>query len=427
MKALLLAAGRSKRAKPIEDKNFLKFCGKTLLEFQLESLHEAGFNDVLIAAGVHNLKKVEQIAKTYGALVIRQDDLDEGMAGAILAAAPYLDDALMIVSGNDIVDVLAYSDMLKARKSGADAYILARQMDTYFPGGYLKVEEGRIVDIIEKPGEGNEPSNLVNIVLHFFMKPSSLISAIQSISTDKDDRYEQALASLMKKQVFEAVIYEKFWQPVKFPWHVLDLMPFFLDKMQAFIHPSAEIASTAILKGKIYIEEGVKIFDHAIIQGPVYVGKNTVIANQSLLRQSILGENCVLGFGTEIARSFIGDDVWFHSNYIGDTVMGNNNSFGAGAICANLRLDEKEILSSKRNKLGPILGDNIRVGVNASLMPGIKIGSNTMIASGTLIDIDIPAGKFVSLNNNLNIRNNRVSMEDTARSTFRAAQTPHLH
>ena len=46
MKTLLLAAGRSKRAKPIEDKNFLKFCGKYLIEHQLEALTKAGLTDI---------------------------------------------------------------------------------------------------------------------------------------------------------------------------------------------------------------------------------------------------------------------------------------------------------------------------------------------------------------------------------------------
>ena len=62
-----------------------------------------------------------------------------------------------------------------------------------------------------------------------------------------------------------------------------------------------------------------------------------------------------------------------------DSIIGNNCGFGAGAICANLRLDEKKI--EETNKLGAILGDNIRIGVNTSLMPGVKIGSNTMITS----------------------------------------------
>lgn len=420
MKALILAAGRSRRAKPIEDKNFIKFCGKTLIEFQLESLQSAGFQDILIAAGEHNKERLEGIASRFGATVVQQENLDDGMAGAILATKSHLnDEALFIVSSNDVVEPRAYESVIKASESGADAYLLATQMETYFPGGYLQVDDGRITDIIEKPGAGNEPSNLVNIVLHFFRKPDTLFEALEMSSSEQDDRYEVAMDKLMKEQVFEPVAYDGMWQPVKHPWHVLDLMPYFFEKMELSVHPSVQIAESARINGPVRIEEGAKIFDNAVIQGPAYIGKNTVVANNALVRGSIVGDDCVVGYATEVARSFIGDDCWFHSNYVGDTIMGDNNSFGAGAVCANLRLDEKEIADSGRNKLGPIFGDNIRVGVNTSIMPAVRIGSNSMITSGLVVSENIERGKFVYGKTELVIKENRATLDEAAREEMK--------
>jgi UDP-N-acetylglucosamine diphosphorylase / glucose-1-phosphate thymidylyltransferase / UDP-N-acetylgalactosamine diphosphorylase / glucosamine-1-phosphate N-acetyltransferase / galactosamine-1-phosphate N-acetyltransferase len=420
MKALLLAAGRSRRAKPIEDKNFLKFCGKTLIEFQIESLKQAGFTDILIAAGEHNMERLQGVASQHGATVIQQENLDDGMAGALLATKPHLnDEELFVVSSNDVVAASAYEAVLKATESGADAYLLAYKVDEYFPGGYLQITDGRITDIVEKPGAGNEPSDMINIVLHWFRDPKTLFAELEKTTSDKDDRYEVALDTLMNSQRFEPVPYDGMWQPVKFPWHVLDLMPFFFENMEAKIDPSSEISESAILKGKVCIEAGVKIFDNAVVQGPAYIGKNSVIANNALVRGSVIGDDCVVGYSCEIARSFIGDDCWFHSNYVGDTVMGNNNSFGAGAVCANLRLDEKNIGDSNRNKLGPILGDNIRVGVNTSLMPGVKIGSNSMITSGLVVAQDIEPGKYVHGKTELAIKDNRATLDDSAREEMK--------
>ncbi|MFT7184115.1 MAG: NDP-sugar pyrophosphorylase family protein [Oceanicoccus sp.] len=420
MKALLLAAGRSRRAKPIEDKNFLKFCGQTLIEFQIESLKKAGFTEVIIAAGEHNMESLQEVAAMHGATVIQQENLDDGMAGAILATKPHLNaEALFIVSSNDVVDSIAYESVLKATESGADAYLLAYQLDEYFPGGYLQVTDGKITDIVEKPGAGNEPSNMVNIVLHWFRKPETLFAELEKTTSDQDDRYEVALDTLMNSQRFEPVPYAGMWQPVKYPWHVLDLMPFFFELMDAHIDPSAMIADSAIIKGNVRIEAGAKVFDNAVIQGPAYVGKNTIIANNALVRGSVIGDDCVVGYSCEVARSFIGDDCWFHSNYVGDTVMGDNNSFGAGAVCANLRLDEKNIGESGRNKLGPILGNNIRVGVNTSIMPGVKIGSNTMITSGLVVAQDIEPGKFVHGKTELEIKENRATLDETARQDMK--------
>ncbi len=426
MKTLLLAAGRSRRVKPIEDKNFLKFAGKTLLEHQLDTLKRVGLTDLLIVGGGHNREKLEELGKPYGATILVQENLDEGMAGAVLAAQGEMveGEALLIVSSNDVLAQSAFELALKAQESSADAYLLAYEVKEYFPGGYLKMEGTRIASIVEKPEPGTEPSNLVNIVLHVFKKPEELFGALKAVSSDRDDRYEVALQNLMNTQTFEALPYAGFWQPIKFPWHVLDLMNFSFKVMGARVHASAQIAESAVIKGDVVIEEGVKVLDHATIVGPAYLGKNTVVANNALVRESMIGDNCVIGYSTEVARSFIGDDCWFHTNYVGDTVMGNNVSFGAGAICANLRLDEKEIVSggeaTGRSKLGPILGDNIRIGVQTSLMPGIRVGSNSMITSGLTLTQDIEAGKFVSGGKmEFTIKDNKAVLDSEARSKMK--------
>lgn len=413
MKVLLLASGRSRRVKPIEDKNFLRFNGKYLIEHQLDMLKLAGFDDILIVGGAHNLDRLNK----FGVPTVEQKDLDAGMAGAVLSAEELIgDEELFIVSSNDAVNLSAYQSMKEASKSGADAYLLAYEVKEYFPGGYLKMEGERITGIVEKPETGTEPSNLINLVLHIHRKPKALFEKLKNISSPKDDRYELALDELMKEQNFEAVPYTGYWQAVKFPWHILDLMREFLGGLEPVIHPSAQIAKTAVINGPVVIEEGVKVFDHAVIQGPAYIGKNSVVANNALVRESMTGERCVIGYSTEVARSFIGDDCWFHSNYVGDAVLGDDVSFGAGAICANLRLDEKNIGDSGRNKLGPILGSHIRVGVQTSLMPGIHIGSNTQITSGLVIAQDIESDKYVSGKIELDIKDNRASLKPSARA-----------
>jgi bifunctional UDP-N-acetylglucosamine pyrophosphorylase/glucosamine-1-phosphate N-acetyltransferase len=430
MKTLLLAAGRSRRVKPIEDKNFLKFFGLSLIEFQISRLSAAGFKVILLVGGGHNQDQLKAAAQrqmeadpVLKVEVFEQKDLEEGMAGAVLAVEEAVgDEDLFIVSSNDRVDVDAYDAIKTAIQGEGDSFLLAHEVKEYFPGGYLKMEGDRITGIIEKPEPGTEPSQWINVVLHVHKKPAALFSALKKNTSTRDDRYEQALDQLMKERIFKAVPYAGFWQPIKHPWHILDLMMHIFKRVEGKVHSSAQIAETAVIKGDVVIEEGVKIMDHATIVGPAYIGKNSVIANNALVRESILGENCVVGYSTEVARSFIGDDCWFHSNYVGDTIMGNDVSFGAGAICANLRLDEKEILSggiqTGRNKLGPILGDHIRVGVQTSLMPGVRIGSNTMITSGLVIAEDIEAGKFVSGGRPiLEIKDNKavLSSEDRAK------------
>lgn len=419
MKALLLAAGRSKRVKPIEDKNFLRFCGKYLIEHQMKALKKAGFSEIIVVGGAHNLQPLKEVAKNFSAQVVEQKELDEGMAGAVLSAETLInDEPLLIMSSNDVVEDSVFELLKKAVEGEGDAFLLAYRVKRYFPGGYLKVNGLQIESIVEKPLPGEEPSDLINLVYHIHRDPKALFAALKKVSNEKDDRYELALDALMREKTFKAIPYDGFWQAIKHPWHVLDLMKFFMEKEEARIDPSAQIADSAIIKGKVVIEAGVKVLDNAVIQGPAYIGKNSVVANNALVRESCVGERSVVGFTTEVARSYIGDDAWFHSNYIGDSIIGDQCSFGAGAVTANLRLDEKEIGDSHRNKLGAILGDRIRIGVNTSLMPGVRVGSDSMIGSGLIIAEDIEPKKYVTGKTELVIKENRAILDPEARNAM---------
>jgi len=421
MQVLLLAAGQSKRMWPVGDKNFLKFCGRELILHQINNLQKAGFNEFILVGGKHNLKQLQEITATLEMpiIIVEQKKLDDGMRGAVLAGEKYLNKPTLIMSSNDVIAPSAFQKISDSitKNCKIENFILAQKVTSYFPGGYLNVDKNNFVkNIIEKPGAGKEPSDLVNIVVHFFRNPQKLIDLLKKSQNQNDDAYEQALGKLAKnKQCILAVPYENFWQPIKYPWHILKVMDYFLQKNLGNISSQANISNRAIIKGPVVIEKGAKIFEGAIINGPAYIGKNTIVANNALVRNSIVGENCVIGYSTEIARSFLSDNIWTHTNYIGDSVILDNTSFGAGTVTGNLRLDEGEIFSIIKkekintglNKLGNIVGPNTRVGINASLMPGVKIGGNTFIGGGIIVDQDIPDDSFVTSKSNFKIVPNK--------------------
>lgn len=161
------------------------------------------------------------------------------------------------------------------------------------------------------------------------------------------------------------------------------------------IHPSA------VIEGHVILEEGVRVMPHATVVGPCYIGKGTIIGNNALVRESIIGEQCVIGFGSEVARSNLHSHVWTHSTYLGDCVIGHNVAFGAGSVSANFRLDEGEIasfaekLNTRRTKLGVIIGDNVRIGVHVSFAPGVKVGSGSFVATATYVSQDVAENRYV--------------------------------
>jgi UDP-N-acetylglucosamine diphosphorylase / glucose-1-phosphate thymidylyltransferase / UDP-N-acetylgalactosamine diphosphorylase / glucosamine-1-phosphate N-acetyltransferase / galactosamine-1-phosphate N-acetyltransferase len=428
MKVLLLAAGSSSRVKPIEDKNFVKICGKTLLEWQFESLVSAGFDDFVLIGNASNMQQLEEFSREVddeiAIALVEQVDMKSGMAGALLACKDVIENDFMVVSTNDVVEDELWDEVKRAIDLGGDtSFMVGYKVHRYFPGGYLKVGEDDLIKrLVEKPGEGNEPSDMVNLVVHVHRNGRLLLSELEKTTVDSDDRYEVAIDSLFSVGIpYRVIPYAGFWQAVKYPWHVLRLTDFFLDKLERKISDKAIISESAIINGDVVIGDGVKVFDNAIINGPAYIGEDGVVGSFGLVRASSLGERCVVGSYTEICRSNFGDDVWTHKNYVGDSVIGNNVSFGSGTVTGNLRLDEEEIameikgekISSRSDKLGLICGSDVRVGINVSFMPAVRVGSNSVIGAHTMIAEDIPEGSFVkqtadaSFRGGVEVRENR--------------------
>lgn len=404
MRVLLLLAGRSRRFWPLREKTLFPICGETLLEHQIDRLRDAGCEEIILVGGAHNLKEASSLCPTLR--TIEQKDLSLGMRGALLAALPEIGTGpIMIVSGNDVIDAVGHASVIAAARN-SDGALLAKRVGQYFPGGYLTIEGKRITGIVEKPGQGSEPSNLVNIVAHVHNDPRALLSALEDVDGSPDDAYERALASLLPERSYTAVPYEGSWHAVKYPWHLLPLLTHLLEGIRGpAIHPKTEIHPTAVIEGNVILAEGARVLAHATVKGPCVIGPGSVIANNALVRSSSIGEQCVIGFGSEVKGSILHSHVWTHMTYIGDSVIGRNVSFGAGSVTGNFRLDEEEISSASEGqriptgltKFGTVIGCDCRLGIHVSINPGVKIGGRTFVSSAVRIREDVPDGSYVTM------------------------------
>jgi bifunctional UDP-N-acetylglucosamine pyrophosphorylase/glucosamine-1-phosphate N-acetyltransferase len=106
-----------------------------------------------------------------------------------------------------------------------------------------------------------------------------------------------------------------------------------------------------------------------------------------------------VGNACEIKNSIIMDNAHIgHLSYIGDSIIGEKGNLGAGTIAANYRLDagtvkmmvKDKLVDSGRKKLGAVLGDNVKTGINALLMPGVKVGNDSWIGPNLIVQRDLP-------------------------------------
>jgi bifunctional UDP-N-acetylglucosamine pyrophosphorylase/glucosamine-1-phosphate N-acetyltransferase len=71
-----------------------------------------------------------------------------------------------------------------------------------------------------------------------------------------------------------------------------------------------------------------------------------------------------------------------HLAYIGDGKIGKQTNIGAGSIFCNY---------DGKNKYETIIGDNVFIGSNTSLIAPLKIGNEALIAAGSVIISDVPS------------------------------------
>lgn len=430
MKAVFLCGGRGKRMFPItEDKFLLDFLGKPLLEHQIEIACETGLSHFVIIGNPDNIEKIEQIIKKIPGikvdLALQKESL--GIADALKSAQPFLDGQLLVINPNDVFSSSAYTKIIaEAKKAAASAYILGYQVQKYFPGGYLQVNSrNELLHIVEKPGPGEEPSNLVNILIHCHNNPKELLCYIETVRTTRDDVYECALDNMVKAgHKVKVVPYDDFWTPIKYPWHIFKVMEYFLDNARPHIASSARVSKRATIEGKVVLGDNVKVLENAVIRGPAYIGTSSVIGNNALVRDySHIGSNSVIGYSTEIKHSYIGDNCWFHSNYVGDSIIDDDCSLGAGTVLANFRFDEGNIqikvgdslVDTGYNKLGAIVGRGCRIGVNSSLMPGVRVGHDSFVGPQVCLRRDLGANKIALLESRYRVEDHETRLDEGKR------------
>ena len=93
-----------------------------------------------------------------------------------------------------------------------------------------------------------------------------------------------------------------------------------------------------------------------------------------------------------------GDNIGIYINASGGLKIGNNVNIGQNTIIStnnHYKYDHRKMSTTK----GVIIGNNVWVGANCSILAGVEIGSNVTIGAGSTIRKNIPSNCTVYLNN----------------------------
>lgn len=135
------------------------------------------------------------------------------------------------------------------------------------------------------------------------------------------------------------------------------------------------------------VRSGTVIYEGSRIGRGLQTGHNVVIREENQIGDDVcIWSNSVIDYGCKI-----GDRVRVHTNvYVAQrTTIGDEAFLGPGVVTANDRFPVQH-----GRLLGPTIGHGARIGVNATLLPGITVGAWSVIGAGSVVTRDVPPGRL---------------------------------
>lgn len=186
------------------------------------------------------------------------------------------------------------------------------------------------------------------------------------------------------------------------------------------------IAKTAIIHPNVMLGENVTIEDYCIIGCPfkdfnneeTIIGDNAVIrshtviyagnkignnfhtGNKANIRElNTIGNNVSIGTLSVVEHHIIiEDDVRIHTQaFIPEySVLKKNCWIGPNVALTNAKFPKHP--EAKKGLLGPTIEENAKIGANATIMPGLTIGKDSLIGAGSVVTKNVPEGVVIAGN-----------------------------
>jgi UDP-N-acetylglucosamine diphosphorylase/glucosamine-1-phosphate N-acetyltransferase len=407
LKAVVLAAGRGERLWPLTEetpKPLLPLANQSGLERTLEALVSADVRQIILVVGFRSEKIHERLGKGEGIdaeLKYIKQKTAKGTADALGTCNKELqgEDRFLVLYGDDYYHTSVPRTFLGNARRNKGITIATANVQDASRFGRIQSKRGLVTEIEEKASQA-QPGQ-VNAGI--YLMDQSIFPAIRR--TKRSIRGELELTDAVRILIGEESpvhthqLGSRKWLGISYPWDMLEANQWILESEKSM--SKGRIEKGVHLSGSVVLEEGSVVKAGSYLEGPVHLGKRCHVGPNSYLRPySTLGDDVKVGAGCEVKNSIVMRNTKIpHLSYVGDSIIGEDCSLGAGSITANLRFDEAEVKSkvrgswvgSGKKKLGAILGDNVRTGINVSIFPGVKIGRGSWIGPGAIVDQDIPS------------------------------------
>jgi mannose-1-phosphate guanylyltransferase/phosphomannomutase len=279
-------------------------------------------------------------------------------------AARQLDETFLVISGDALCD-LDLTKLIEFHKErGAAVTIGLKSVENPLEFGIVVTDdEGRIERFLEKPSWGQVFSDTINTGI-YVLEPEVL----RHVPTDRPYDFSKELFPYLLEmgRPLYGFVMDGYWQDVG------DLDQYRQANFDA-LEESVKLNVPGIrIRGNVWLGEGVEIADLDQVEGPAMIGNYCRIADgASVGAYSVLSNSVTLRERTRTTRSVI--DASTHvgrSSLIEGAILGRSCD-----IRAHVRIHE-----------GVAVGDEVTIGAESVIMPGVRIYPYKEVESGSQIN-----------------------------------------
>lgn len=308
MKVIIPLAGKGTRLRPhthVTPKPMLRIAGKPVMDYVMDDVRRLGDVEQVIYVTGHLKEKVEAHARNDIGLpaVFVEQAVQDGTAGAVNLARPYVDQPVLII----FVDTIFDADLSEVHRTDADGIIWVKEVEDYQRFGVVVTDEsGHMTRIVEKPSE--PISKRANIGLYYIKNWQLLYEGIDHVlsqPTNKGEYYlTDAFQYMIDKGARIKVVDVQGWFDAGELGTLLETNRSMLERGRA--RKPATVDPSATIVDPVYIEEGVVIQNSTV--GPNVTLTAGAEVRDSTLRDTIVGANSMID-GCTLQGSLVGDAV----------------------------------------------------------------------------------------------------------------------
>ena len=364
-----MAGGEGTRLRPLtsnQPKPMVPIVGKPCMEHILDLLRRHDMHEVVVT-----LAFMPQAIRTYfGDGTTLEMDVDYsveeqplGTAGSVRLARERLDDTFLVISGDALCDVDLTGLVAAHREKGAAVTIALKSVDNPLEFGIVVTDEdGRVERFLEKPSWGQVFSDTINTGI-YVLEPEVL----RHIPTDRPYDFSKELFPLlleMGRPIYGHVL-DGYWQDIG------NLEQFRQANFDALDGRVQLDIPGLRLRGNVWVSEEVDINEVAGVAGPAFIGANCRIADgASIGAHAVLSQGVIVREGARVTRSVV--DA---GSYLGRSSVVEGAIIGRGCdLRDHVRVHE-----------GVAIGDQVTIGSEASLFPGVRVYPFKEIETGAQI------------------------------------------